>query len=308
MKIKKPSFWDKNYLTFFSIILWPLSFIYKFLLLIRKSTSNEKQFSKPIICIGNIYIGGTGKTPISIKIFEIFKKEKNPVVIRKKYDDQIDEVEIIKKYARVIIDSNRSVGIQKAIDKNYDLIILDDGFQDLSIKKNLNIICFNSRQKIGNGLVIPSGPLRESLSALKESKIVLINGKKDIEFEQKLKKYNHKLKFFYFKYELKNINEFKNKKLICFAGIGNPENFFYILRENRLNIVREIKFPDHYKFTQKDFEYLIELEKKYNGKLVTTEKDFYRISPFERKRFGMIPIKLKIEKEEVFIKFLKECI
>ena len=84
MKIKKPKFWDRKYHTFFSLILWPLSFIYQIIVLIKKSTTNKKKFSIPTICVGNIYIGGTGKTPLSIKIWEIFKNDNSPVIIKKK--------------------------------------------------------------------------------------------------------------------------------------------------------------------------------------------------------------------------------
>ena len=185
---------------------------------------------------------------------------------------------------------------------------MDDGFQDLTIKKNLNIICFNDRQQIGNGQILPSGPLREDISSLKDCHIILINGRKNFQFEQKLKKYNEKLKFFYFNYIPKNLNEFKNKKLIAFAGIGNPENFFDLLKLNRLNVVKEISFPDHYSYSEKDFEKLTDLEKKYNAKLITTEKDFLRISPFNRRRFGVIYLETKIDDEFNFVKTLKKIL
>ena len=84
MKLKKPKFWDKRYHTFFSIILWPISFFYQIIISIKKSAANKKNFSIPIICVGNIYIGGTGKTPLSIKIWEMFKNENRPVIIKKK--------------------------------------------------------------------------------------------------------------------------------------------------------------------------------------------------------------------------------
>ena len=308
MKIKKPKFWDKKYFTFFSVILWPLSFFYQIFLSLKKFITKKNKFSKPIICVGNLYIGGTGKTPISIKIFEIFKNKKHPVIIKKNYKDQKDEIDLLSKYSKVISHEKRSLSINEAVSKKFDLLILDDGFQDFSINKNLSIVCFNERQKIGNGQTIPSGPLRQNLSALKDCHIVLINGKKDFEFEQKLKKYNKDLEFFYFNYYPKNINDFKNKKLIAFAGIGNPENFFDILKSNRLNVVKEISFPDHYEYSQKNLDNLIDLEKKYNGKLLTTEKDYLRISSFERKRFGMLPIEAKIEEEESFVKLIEKFI
>ena len=308
MKIKKPKFWDKKYVTFFSVILWPLSFFYQIFLSLKKSITKKNKFSTPIICVGNLYIGGTGKTPIAIKIFEIFKDEKHPVVIKKNYKNQKDEIELLLKYSKVISHKKRSFSINEAASKKFDLLILDDGFQDFSINKNLNIICFNGQQKIGNGQTIPSGPLRQNLSALKDCHIILINGKEDAQFEQKLKKYNNNLKFFYFNYYPKNINEFKNRKLIAFAGIGNPENFFDVLKSNRLNVIKEISFPDHYEYSRKDLDNLMDLEKKYNGKLVTTEKDYLRIGSFERKRFGMVPVKVKIEKEESFVELIKKFI
>lgn len=308
MKIYKPKFWDKKYHTFFSIILWPISFLYQIVISIKETAASKKKFSIPVICVGNIYLGGTGKTPLSIKIWEIFKDEKRPVVLKKNYKNHQDEIELIKKYCKILVSDKRSDGINRAIEKNFDLVIMDDGFQDFEIVKNLNIICFNSQQGIGNGYTIPSGPLRENLKSLKKCQIILINGKKNLQFEEKLKIYNNKLEFFYFNYFIKNVNEFKNKKLIPFAGIGNPENFFQLLKDSHLNIVKEINFPDHYEYKQADLDNLVAMENKYKAKLVTTEKDYLRISPFNRRRFEMLPIKVNIHEEEKFSQSIKKFI
>ena len=132
--------------------------------------------------------------------------------------------------------------------------------------------------------------------------------KKDIEFEQKLKKYNPKIDFFYYEYYSKNIENFRNKKLIAFAGIGNPINFFDLLKENHLNVVKELSFPDHYNYTEKDLDYLTKLEDQYNAKLITSEKDYLRISPFIRKKFNHIRIELKFQDEEIFQNNIKKII
>ena len=308
MKIYKPKFWDKKYHTFFSIILWPISFLYQIVISIKETAASKKKFSIPVICVGNIYLGGTGKTPLSIKIWEIFKDEKRPVVLKKNYKNHQDEIELIKKYCKILVSDKRSDGINRAIEKNFDLVIMDDGFQDFEIVKNLNIICFNNQQGIGNGYTIPSGPLRENLKSLKKCQIILINGKKNLQFEDKLKIYNNKLEFFYFNYFIKNVNEFKNKKLIPFAGIGNPENFFQLLKDSHLNIVKEINFPDHYEYKQADLDNLVAMENKYKAKLVTTEKDYLRISPFNRRRFEMLPIKVNIHEEKKFSQSIKKFI
>ena len=306
MKVNKPKFWDKNYPTIFSILLLPISYIYQIMFKIKKLFTSERKFSIPIICVGNIYLGGTGKTPLCMKIFELLKDIKKPIVIKKDYKNQNDEIELLRKYSKVITCDNRNEGIEKAINKNFDLVILDDGFQDFTIRKNLNIICFNDNQKVGNGLNIPAGPLRENLSALKRCNIVFINGKKNLEFEEKLKKNNRNLSFYYFNYYSKNSEEFKNKKLIAFAGIGNASNFFRLLKSERLNVVKEIEFPDHYNYSEKNLDDLIEMEKKYKAKLITTEKDYLRISTFKRRRFSYLPIKVSIDQESDFLELLKK--
>ena len=166
--LNKPEFWNKKK-SFISFLLIPFSLLIIFFIFIKKKIINEKTFEIPIICIGNIYIGGTGKTPTSILIAkELQKSGRNPVILRKFYKNHKDEYDLIKnKIKNLIINKNREKGILEAIRMNYDLVILDDGFQDNKIKKNFNIICFNQKQLIGNGRVIPAGPLREKLNSLK---------------------------------------------------------------------------------------------------------------------------------------------
>ena len=301
MKINKPKFWDEKSLTFFSILLLPFSYLYSLLITINTLFKKEESFSIPVICVGNIYIGGTGKTPISIKLKNLLDDNRKTIIIKKNYKDQKDEIELLKKYSKLIVCEKRNIGINSAIEKKFDAVILDDGFQDTSIKKDLSILCFNSNQQIGNGQVLPAGPLREKLSSLRRANIIMTNGEKNIEFELKLKKYNSNLKFFYFSYNLKKFDEFKNRKLIAFAGIGNSINFFNTLKNNRLNVIREISFPDHYDYTDKDLERLSIMEDQNKAKLITTEKDYLRINPLKRRRFGFVSINVDIKNENDLI-------
>ena len=309
MKISKPKFWDKRSLSLLSLIFLPFAYLYKLIFWIKTFLIKPKNFSVPIICVGNIYIGGTGKTPISMKIYEILKGLRmNPVIIKKNYRDQKDEILLIKKYSQILVGKRRSQVISSAIKKNFDSIILDDGFQDTEIKKNINIVCFNSKQKIGNGLTIPAGPLREGLNSLVNCDLILFNGKKDLEFEAKLNKFNAKLRFVYYEYVPENIERFKNNKLIAFAGIGNPENFFDLLKKNKLNIIKEISYPDHYDYSKKNLDYMIQLKDKYGAKLITTEKDYMRIDPGYHENFDFLKIKMNLDNKDFLNNFFRKNI
>ena len=310
MKFSKPYFWDKKY-SIMSILFIPIAIFIQFLFFIKKKITKEEVFSVPIICIGNIYIGGTGKTPLAIKMDAIFKKlEKNPVIIRKFYDSHKDEVELIKgKSKNLIVESKRKEAINKAIKKGFDLMILDDGFQDHSIKKNLNILCFNSNQLVGNGMTIPSGPLRESFKSIKNSKIIIINGNRNEEFEKKIKEISSDISIYYTGYLPKNVKKLKNLKLLAFAGIGNPKNFFKFLSNYKLQVEKTISFPDHYEYTEKDIKKLFNLAKKNNLRLVTTEKDFFRLKYLNlSNNITYLPVELNIIEEEKLSQELKKYI
>ena len=205
----------------------------------------------------------------------------------------------------VIVDKNRSKAIEEAEIKNFDIAILDDGFQDYAIEKNINIICFNTNQLIGNGLVFPAGPLRENLSSLKRAQFVILNGEKNKIFEEKILEISQKIKIFYSKYTPINLDQFKNKKLLAFAGIGNPSNFFKLLSEHNLNVQKNIFFPDHYDFTSNEIENLIKTAKKNDLELITTEKDFYRIKDYNFKEIKYLKVDLIIKEKN---KFMNEII
>ena len=306
MKLKKPLFWSKNN-NLYSFILFPFSLLVQFLFFLKNIFLKTKKISIPVICVGNIYIGGTGKTPLSIEIVRILKKfNLAPVLIKKFYKDQIDEINLINsKNIEIIKNSSRYIALKEAEERGFKSIVLDDGFQDHSIYKDLSILCFNEKQLIGNGFTIPAGPLREPLSALRRSKIILINGKKNEDFENKIKSINNEINIFYSKYIAHNSNKFLNENILAFAGIGNPENFFDLLKENNINVEKKISFPDHYNYSKKELDKLLKISKENNLKLLTTEKDFFRIKHFNTTDIDYLTIKLKIINEELFEKELK---
>ena len=309
MKFFKPKFWDKNRISLFSILLFPITLLVILTNFFRNLLIKTHKCSIPIICVGNIYLGGTGKTPLCIEIFSILKKlNKNPVFIRKKYDSFQDEAILQKKVGPIYQDKKRLNAINNAIKNKADVAILDDGFQDFSVNKNMSIICFNEKQWIGNGLVIPSGPLRESLAALHRANCVLINGNKNTDIEKKILKNNLEIKIFYFKYKIQDINKLKNEKIICFAGIGNPINFFNLLENNNINILEKKSFPDHYNFSDEVLQNMINRAKEKNAILLTTEKDYYRINESYRKDIKYLKIQVEIENQKQLVEEIKKII
>ena len=304
MNFKKPKFWDQSSISFWSILLFPFSLVFLLTSLIIKTFKTQKKFSIPIICIGNIYVGGTGKTPLASEIFKIIKSsEKNPGFVKKSYSYLSDEITMLKNIGKVFYDKNRTYAIRKLILEGYDVAVLDDGFQDFTIKKDFSILCFNSKQLIGNGLVMPSGPLRENFNSILRANCIVINGDKNLEFENKIKKtFKKEIKIFYSKYKIKNIENLQNKEITAFAGIGNPSNFFDLLKENNLNLKKTYSFPDHHFYSQKDLDKII---RDNATKIVTTEKDYYRMNDDQKKNCYCVEVDLEIENKYEFINLIK---
>ena len=304
IKINKPKFWDRK-IGLISILFFPLSLIVIFFTFLKKKITKTRGFKIPVICVGNIYLGGTGKTPTSILLAnELSKLGKKPLILRKYYKNHNDEYSLIKNYFKnLIISKNRIEGLKEAEKSNFDIVILDDGLQDYKIKKNLSIVCFNNNQLIGNGMVLPSGPLRENLSILKNVEIVIINGSKNINFENKILNINKKLEIFYSFYKPTNLDQFKNKKLLALAAIGNPENFFQLVEKNNLKIFKKKIFPDHYQFSKAEMQNILREAEMENYQVIMTEKDYYKINHYKLKKINYLRVSLEIyNKEKLFKK------
>ncbi len=296
MKINKPKYWDKKKIGLLPILFFPLTLITLLIIFLKKVFCTAKSFNIPVICVGNIYIGGTGKTPTSIflanKLSELGFK---PAIIRKFYSSHVDEHGLIKQnFNNLILKKNRELGIKEAVKGGHDLAILDDGLQDYKVKKNVKIVCFHQNQLVGNGLVLPSGPLRETLSALKNVDIILINGNKVPSFEEKLLKINNKLEIYYSYYKPTNISQFENHDLLAMAGIANPENFFKLLEQHNLKVREKLIFPDHYRFTKNEIQNIIYESERKKLKIIMTEKDYFKINKFNLKKINFLKINIEI--------------
>ena len=148
---------------------------------------------------------------------------------------------------------------------------------------------------------MPAGPLRENLSSLKNANIIIINGKKNDNFEQLILKINKNLDIYYSTYKPINLEQFKNKKFFALAGIGNPENFFKLIDENNLKIERKLVFPDHYKFSKIEIQKIIDEAELNNCEIIMTEKDYYKINSFKLGKINYLRVKLEIKEFQELI-------
>ena len=303
MKLIKPKFWKTK--NFISLILYPLSAV-TMLINFLKKFSIRKTFEIKTICIGNIFIGGTGKTSLAIEINELLRNKFRTVFIKKNYKNQIDEINLLKNKGKIISASNREDALLAASKKKYQVAILDDGLQQKNINYSLRIACFNSEYGLGNEFTLPAGPLRENLSVIKNYDLIFLNGEKNNKkILSKFKSINKDLKIFEGKYKPLNLKKFNlKKKYLMFCGIGNPHEFEQTLIKYKFNVSKKIIFPDHHKFSNIDLKKLNYYASKDNLTLITTEKDFFRLNKAQRKNIKFLKIKLEIKNREKLKKIL----
>ena len=311
MNLKKPKFWDQKKPNILAYLLLPISILLDLLKFLRLNKKTKKSKIKTII-VGNIYLGGTGKTSLSIRINELLSERKiKSCFVKKFYPNQYDEQKLLESRGKLFTSLKRIEAINSAENKGYDVAILDDGLQDNSINYDLRFVCFNNINWIGNGFTIPAGPLRESVNNLKNYKHIFLNGNLENleDIKRHIYKINPNIDIHIGKYVPLNIEKFnKDKNYLVFSGIGNHQTFISMLREYKFNIVKDIEFSDHYKYNNFDINNIQKLSDNLNCQIITTEKDYMRISEEYKEKIKYLKIKSKIQNRDKFIEEIKKYI
>ena len=312
MMINKPKFWDLKKPNFLSYLLRPFTFPLIINNLYLNFKKNKKNPNIKTICIGNIYVGGTGKTPLTIKLNHILQKLNfKTASIKKFYKGHIDEQRLLFTKSKLYCKKKRFDALEEAINDNVDIALFDDGLQDSFLKYDLSFVCFNNINWIGNGCLMPSGPLREKLKKILKYDAVFLNGNEEdnINIVNSIKKIFKDIKIFETFYVPTNISKFNiNENYLIFSGIGNPNTFRKTLINNKFRVIKEIKFPDHYQYKKNDIEKIKLLAANLNAKILTTEKDFVKISSENISNINFIEIDLVIKKQNELISFIKSKI
>ena len=322
--LKAPKFWYIKKDTFLSRSLYPFSLIFRFGTKIRNFAYHPNKSILPTICIGNIVVGGAGKTPVALKIGKILIKAgyfphfitrgyagilKSSTLVETWHSPKSvgDESLMLSEVAPTWIGINRNKSIKLALAKGGNCIIMDDGFQNPTIHKDLSIIVINSSQEFGNKRVMPAGPLRESIKrGLSRTHLIIIIG----DLTQSLKKIiPNNIPLIQASFNINNKNKiFKGQKITAFAGIAYPEKFFTSLKEQGAKIVKKITYPDHHIYDENDLLSLAETANKTQSILVSTQKDYVRIPKTYRSLVNTLNGEIVFENEDLLKEILTNLI
>ena len=312
MKISKPKFWDFKRPNYLSYLLLPFTIpiiINNYFLNFKKKLKNE---NIKTICLGNIYVGGTGKTPLTIKLNQILQKLNfKTASIKKFYENQIDEQNLLSAKTKLYCKKNRIAALNEAINDSIDIAIFDDGLQDNYLNYDLSFVCFNNDSWIGNGLLIPSGPLREKLKNITKYDAIFLNGNEEenLSIKYSIQKIKSDIKIFETYYKPTNIDKFNiEDNYLIFSGIGNPKSFKETLLKNKFKIIKEINFSDHHNYNKKDIKKIKKIASSLNAKIITTEKDYIKISQEDSDKINFLEIDIVIKEQNELISFIKSKI
>ncbi len=330
MTLKTPSFWYRDAASdapFVERVLSLFSKIYQLLYKLDQSLHTPYKANIPVICIGNIVAGGTGKTPTAIALLRLVQDKaiaKEPMFLIRGYGgaetgpvlvdldlhtswDVGDEALILAKYAPTIVGANRAESAKLAIENGADLIVMDDGLQNPGIYKDLRLVVINGEMGLGNQKLMPAGPLRQPL----EEGYANANGfifigddqNKVIETLPKNKPVLHaNLK------PAANLNIDKDGRYLAFAGLGYPDKFFNFLTKTlELNVIETIAFSDHHPYEEEDLQNLHTKAQEQKAKLITTEKDFMRLPKIQEIEVGTIPVEMKWDNEDALLPLIQNA-
>ena len=308
-----PSFWYQPRLSGLARVLLPLSWLYGVGVWLHRSTTRPLQLPVPVISIGNITLGGTGKTPVVICLARALQqrgyvvavllrgygtKRREPVLVTPsvsyaevgdealEYAHQLEQVQIW-------VGSNRRLGARRAIDQGATLLLLDDGLQHWPLARDLDVTLLDAQHGIGNGQMFPAGPLREPASHLGRADLLVLTGTGvgaggPAQLPWPSQKPRCSLRF-----QLDVPHGLQGGALVAFCGIGLPQKFFQALGALGLRVIAQESFPDHHPYAGSELEHLVAVAQAHGAVLVTTSKDANRLPIHYRSK--VVPIPLSID-------------
>ncbi len=315
--MRPPSFWNRPN-SVLGLCLTPLSWIYGAATAWRLRTGTRLRVGVPVICVGNINMGGTGKTPTTIDlVMRLTAMGKRPFVVSRGYggsmvgpvmvtpahtaDDVGDEPVLLSGFGPVCVSRDRAEGAEMAVAAGADVIVLDDGLQNPALAYDLTITVVDRHIGFGNGRVFPAGPLRESVKrGLSRTDIVMAIGTKGEIATGDVPLMTGVLK------PLQTGMDWDGLHAYAFAGIGRPEKFFNTLRGLGVKVIETREFGDHQKIPEAMLKRLDADAWAKGAQLVTTEKDAARLPKEWQQKVLTLPVRLAIDDDPVLVERLEE--
>ncbi len=275
----------------------------------------------PVICLGNLTVGGGGKTPAALAVGRLLLaygqrpfflsrgyggRLAGPVLVHRavhRAADVGDEPLLLARLAPTIVARNRIAGAQMARGEGASVIVMDDGFQNPTLHKDLAILVIDGRRGIGNGRVLPAGPLRAPLEAqMARAQALIVVGPPDDAAAVVKQAGRHGVALFHARLEpdRQTLDALVGRRMLAFAGIADPDKFFATLSDAGLTVAERLSFSDHHRYTAAEAQMLTARAQSQNLVLLTTEKDHVRLAGDPRlaelaARAGVLPVQLVIE-------------
>ena len=320
--MRAPAFWQKKK-SWQSRLFKPLGAIYAFMTARRLRRTKPQDVGVPVICVGNIGVGGTGKTPVCLALGKLLEKagvsffflnhgygaKVQNVIVQNGVHTAVDvgdEALLLAAKAPTVVDRKRNRGAVAAVASGAKALIMDDGFQNPSLKKDISFVVIDGAKGLGNECVLPAGPLREpALIGLQRATAVVIVGKDTWGVRSWLEQHNITIPILtgIFLPDIDVLASLQGQEVVAFAGIGHPDKFFDMLSHAGVIVKQKQSFPDHYFYTRFDIEQLLSEAK--GRPLVTTEKDFVKIPKDLQKQVIMVGGAFQFEEEETVIKMIQ---
>jgi tetraacyldisaccharide 4'-kinase len=306
MRLEPPSWWYAERVPLAAWALWPVSAVYGGIVERRFKAASPYRSTLPVLCVGNFTMGGAGKTPVALKLASMLREagrkpgfltrgyggdEPGPHLIHSASDNAYrvgDEPLLLARAAPTVVSRDRAAGAKLLETLDVDVIIMDDGFQNPSLKKDFSVAVVDGGAGIGCGHVFPAGPLRASLAfQLRRADAIVILGPHDRTnvaglIEQRSQEFRSTpLPVFNARIVPAVADEVQGRPFLAFCGIGRPAKFFDSLREAGIIVVKSRSFPDHHPYSEADARVLVSDAKALDAGLITTEKDCARLTGAE---------------------------
>ncbi|VIO68849.1 tetraacyldisaccharide 4'-kinase [Bradyrhizobium ivorense] len=294
--MREPAFWHRP-ASWTSHLLTPLAALYG-TIAARRMQRPGTAADVPVFCIGNYHVGGAGKTPTVLALAKLLRElDERPVVLSRGYGGALsgpvkvdpashtaadvgDEPLMMAATLPVVVSRDRAAGLPLASAQDASVILMDDGFQNPSVAKDASLIVIDAARGIGNGRVIPAGPLRAPLPpqlSRTDALIVVSEGRAAQAIAAEIRSRGKPVLSAHLKPDEASLAALHGKRVLAFAGIGDPARFFNTLRSSGVDVVRNKAFADHHAFTKGEIDALLAEARRDGLTLVTTEKDLARL-------------------------------